>query len=379
MRVLQISSDFANQRLYDLLVSTMAGLGISQVVYVPVRRQEEMNRNINPNLVNVEYQYSFILNKLDRINYFGKIKKTSNDLIDKVDLSSIRISHAHFLFSDGGIALALKKNFGIPYIVAVRNTDLNVFFKYLVHLRGVGVKILQNAEKVIFLSGDYRNRLLSTYVPKGLRTQIFAKSVVIPNGVDDFWLTNRCFRNDCGLKRNFLYVGNFSKNKNVDILIRSIVNMSKIGKDVHLTLVGGGGNDENRIIKLCESHADLISYKGKVLDKEKLMSIYRSCNIFVMASSHETFGLVYIEAMSQGLPIIYTLNEGISGYFEEGDVGYGVIARNSREIIEKSDEIFKDWVRFSQNAVRYSADFSWERIGQQYLNIYQSSSVVRDE
>src|SRR5690606_20846250 len=111
MRVLQISSDFANQRLYDLLVSTMAGLGISQVVYVPVRRQEEMNRNINPNLVNVEYQYSFILNKLDRINYFGKIKKTSNDLIDKVDLSSIRISHAHFLFSDGGIALALKKNF----------------------------------------------------------------------------------------------------------------------------------------------------------------------------------------------------------------------------------------------------------------------------
>jgi glycosyltransferase involved in cell wall biosynthesis len=60
------------------------------------------------------------------------------------------------------------------------------------------------------------------------------------------------------------------------------------------------------------------------MPKEKLLNNYRNSDIFIMPSYNETFGLVYIEAMSQGLPIIYTQNEGVDGYFKEGSVGYSV-------------------------------------------------------
>ena len=45
-----------------------------------------------------------------------------------------------------------------------------------------------------------------------------------------------------------------------------------------------------------------------------------------MPSRYETFGLVYGEAMSQGLPIIYSKGQGVDGYFKEGTVGYGVVS-----------------------------------------------------
>ena len=54
-----------------------------------------------------------------------------------------------------------------------------------------------------------------------------------------------------------------------------------------------------------------------------------------MPSFPETFGLVYVEAMSQGLPIIYTKGQGIDGYFEDGKVGYPVNTKDSNDIVKK--------------------------------------------
>ena len=54
--------------------------------------------------------------------------------------------------------------------------------------------------------------------------------------------------------------------------------------------------------------------------------------IFAMPSFNETFGLVYIEALSQNLPILYTKSEGIYKYFEEGHFGIGVEPSNIASI-----------------------------------------------
>ena len=67
--------------------------------------------------------------------------------------------HAYTLFTDGNCARALSKKYGIPYGVAVRNTDVNNFFKMMPHLRGRGIKIMLGAKAVFFLSEAYREQV----------------------------------------------------------------------------------------------------------------------------------------------------------------------------------------------------------------------------
>ena len=67
-----------------------------------------------------------------------------------------------------------------------------------------------------------------------------------------------------------------------------------------------------------------------------------------MPSFHETFGLVYIEAMSQGLPIIYTKGEGIDGYFKEATVGYSVNPKDVKNIVKKIEMIIHNYNKISK-------------------------------
>src|SRR5690606_32772754 len=78
------------------------------------------------------------------IHAIQKSKKQGNN----IDFSEIKMIHAHTWYSDGGVAYLLSKKYNIPYITAVRNTDLNVHYKYLLHHRKFGKEILKNANKV---------------------------------------------------------------------------------------------------------------------------------------------------------------------------------------------------------------------------------------
>ncbi|KUO49310.1 MAG: hypothetical protein APF76_16030 [Desulfitibacter sp. BRH_c19] len=86
--------------------------------------------------------------------------KIFKDAVRQYRINDYSVVHAHSLFSNGYIALNLKRKFGKPYIVAVRNTDVNIFFKYMIHLRRLGVQILENADRIIFLSKAYRDKVM---------------------------------------------------------------------------------------------------------------------------------------------------------------------------------------------------------------------------
>ncbi|GAF71811.1 unnamed protein product, partial [marine sediment metagenome] len=99
---------------------------------------------------------------------------------------------------------------------------------------------------------------------------------------------------------------------------------------------------------------------------------YRESDIFIMPSQKETFGLVYGEAMSQGLPIIYSKGQGIDGYFKEGKVGYSVNPNDTNDIIKKIELILENYHNISKNCHDMVEKFSWENIARTYHNIYMS-------
>lgn len=323
---------------------------------------------------NTNFIYSKIFNDIDRLFYTHKINKILHDIRNKVDLNDINLVHAHTLFSMGGIALKLKIEKNIDYIVAVRNTDVNLFFKYMLHTRKIGINIVKEAKKIIFISPVYKEFVINRYVPYELRDCIEKKSVIIPNGVTPFWLQNKYVKSGYKNKNqiNLIYVGDFSKNKNIDTSIKVARKLKEFGYNVNFTIVGDGGNNECNIKKLAKINKDIVEICGRMDDRKKLLNIHRKSDIFIMPSFHETFGLVYVEAMSQGLPIIYTKEQGIDGYFEDGKVGYSVDPKDVNDIVKKIEMIIHNYNKILKNCHNLVGNFSWDKIAKIYHDTYTS-------
>lgn len=279
------------------------------------------------------------------------------------------MSHAHSLMSNGYISYRLKQDYSIPYIVAVRNTDIFTFFRLMPHLIPLGRKIMNDAYKIIFISPKYKDYMLSRYIkPKDLES-IDKKSIVISNGIDGLFLE------DYEPKDNLIedtirliFVGRVDdSNKNVRTLVKACDFLLSKGHKLKLTLVG---RLEKDIYKKFILNRDYIEYLG-TQDVLGVRSSLRNSDIFVMPSKHETFGLVYAEAMSQGLPVIYTKNQGFDGYYPEGQVGYHVVHNDSKQIADKILKIVDNYNTMSKNAIIGSKRFNWDSISDEYIMIYK--------
>ena len=135
--------------MYRELVISLDRINVEQLIYVPLRKDKEYSESINDELRNANFIYSTVFNNVDRLFYTQKINKIFCDIKNKVDFKNIDLVHAHFLFSMGGIALKLKKEKNIDYVVSVRNSDVNVFFKNIFYLRRIGIQIMKEAKKIV--------------------------------------------------------------------------------------------------------------------------------------------------------------------------------------------------------------------------------------
>ncbi|MBN1552983.1 glycosyltransferase family 4 protein, partial [bacterium] len=251
------------------------------------------------------------------------------------------------------------------------------FFKKMIHLRKIGIRILENASRVIFLSSAYQNEVIEKMIPERLREKIRNQSVVIPNGIDNFWFENIGSPKTIEGKKEIrlLYVGEISKNKNVQATIRAMEQLDNIESALSYTLTAVGKiKDRNLYAHLiASSHFSYIEPQKK----EKLIRIYRDHDIFVMPSIHETFGLVYAEAMSQGLPVVYTRGQGFDGQFDDGDVGYAVDCFNEEEIGNSIRKVINKYTGISSHCIFNIERFSWECISKNYANLY--NGVIKEK
>ena len=165
-----------------------------------------------------------------------------------------------------------------------------------------------------------------------------------------------------------IFVGKISRRKNLEATIAACKILIDKGKRVELNVVGPiVDRDYEPIMK----DAQFVKYHG-VCNKEQILEYLRKSDVFVMPSHTETFGLVYLEAMTQGLPVIYTRGQGFDGQFPEGSIGCSVNDKSPEEIAEKIISIIADYPRLSRNATMYSSECSWGRSVRRFMEIYQT-------
>ncbi|WP_411738687.1 glycosyltransferase family 4 protein [Peribacillus sp. S4] len=374
MRILHICSYYIGNKLYMNLIKQLSFKGINQEVFIPVKDKNYIGKNQLPQGYNtVNYCYRNILKKYDRFLLYNKVNKQMKEIEKSLLINrEIDFVHAHTLFSDGGTAYKLYKKYGINYIVNVRNTDINVFYKYGLHLRPFIQKVLLNARAVVFISHAYKEKML-TLLPSNVVSKIQSKCYVIPNGIDDHWHENAVTKSKKGNLNdiNLLFIGSIDKNKNLSTVISACSKLQKEGYKVSLNVIGSGPlEDECRQLnKKLGIEKDII-FHGYLQSKEHISSIMDKCDIFVMPSFIETFGLVYIEAMSSGLPVIYSKGQGIDGFFNEGEVGFSVDPNNHESIVESIEKIMMRYNEISVNCYKNSREFNWDDISKKYLDFY---------
>lgn len=209
------------------------------------------------------------------------------------------IIHAHNFLYAGFIAEGIKKKYNIPFIVTEHSSR---------YARGV---ISHNLN--ISISQCARNALSTTAVSsafaKFLQKKIKGIFIeVLPNIVDSNFLTARMKEK---VKNKFVYlnIASLDSNKNQQLLINSFAKISK-NKTLILKIVGEGVllEDLKGLTKKLDIENNVL-FLG-LLTQDKVIAEMSKADCFVLSSDYETFGVVLIEAMACGLPLIATKSGG---------------------------------------------------------------------
>lgn len=329
------------------------------IFFIPVHKHFEEKK-----IKEVDIDYVFT--KFDRKVFFTKVFKVVR-LFYKKKFNSFDYLHAHTLMSDGIptfiISLLKRKKF----VVSIRNTDTSIFIERSVLFRVIGKIILKRASLVFFISPSLKRKIQSIY-PEITDSKFH----LLPNGLDPFWLSlpdsNRKLPAGFPNIVRLLFVGEIIPRKNIDILLRFLQTFTD--RKYILTVVGRNTSQlDFEQVSSNIKNGNTIVYTGEIQDKIELNKIYERNDIFVLLSHAETFGVAYIEALSRGLPIIYSRNEGLDGFFEEGYVGYRSAQSDIMQLKDNIEKIIQNYTWISSNTANVKPLFSWDKIIGNYLKL----------
>jgi glycosyltransferase involved in cell wall biosynthesis len=208
---------------------------------------------------------------------------------------------------------------------------------------------------------------LLKYFNNEMKNIIEGKSIIIPNWLDNKWFLS----NQKSILPNspfkILFVGELNRNKNILKTISAIRQIRKTGYNIILGIVGEGPKFE----KIKSMKEKWIICYGKIDDENELINIYDNYNCLLVPSKRETFGMVYIEAMSRGLPIIYSRYQGIDGFFKNGEVGYSTDPNNINAIAESIKNVIRNYDWLSANVKEKAKQFNCGYVISNLYSVYQ--------
>lgn len=181
------------------------------------------------------------------------------------------------------------------------------------------------------------------------------------------------------VRPQLLYVGKIEERRNVYFLIEVFRKLRQNTPELQLVLVGNGEREYKEAflneIKKELANGDII-YKEKVQQKE-LPEIYGKAEVFLFTSNYEIFGMVLLEAMYFGLPVVSSMNGGASMLIEDGKNGYVIETFDLETWTQKLEDILRDRdkrARMGECArEKILRNFTWERIAEKFEAVYRQA------
>lgn len=367
MNILYLCTGYHRAMIYRDSMNMLESLGHNTLAFNAVAKGTKIDDKYIP-IMDEKVVHEECFNRYDRYIFFPKQYKIYKRLLKKIDIYQYDVIHSHMLMNGGFVANRIKRKKSIPYVVTVRNTDMNIYLKIPV-LVPLARKIANDANAIMFLSKTYKEQFLNGVFgnSEDAKKIIENKIYIIPNGLEDFWLKNVGEAKTLnGKVVRLICVGKIDYNKNMRSILKAITLLKRNGVKTNLTIVGQVVDSDVFEILRAQDDVELIPFQTK----EKLINYYRRSDIFVMPSFTESFGRVYAEAMTQGVPVTYTRGQGFDGFFEEGEVGYSVDSHNSATIADAIIRIIDNYNEISRNCINNCRRFDWAIIAKDLEKMY---------
>lgn len=214
------------------------------------------------------------------------------------------------------------------------------------------------------------------------------KAAVIPTGLvlQDFKKDkNNTFKQDHGIGEDtdlLLYVGRVAFEKNIEFLIDMFEQVSERRPGAKL-LIAGEGPALHKLKARARSMGleEEILFVGYLERKKELIDCYQSSRLFVFASETETQGLVLLEAMACGLPVVSTASMGTEDVLKNGN-GCVIAAPSVRDFSEKVISLLDDRQStraLSQKAIEYVQQWTTDAKAAEMLDFYEEITVAHKQ
>lgn len=199
---------------------------------------------------------------------------------------------------------------------------------------------------------------------------------IIPNGiqVDDFTNAEPFPHLQDGMI-NLLFLGRLEKRKGLKYLLSAYSKLKWEWPNLRLLVAGPGKPDADSSRILSERNLQDVVFLGRISDEDKAR-YYKSADIFCSpATGRESFGIVLLEAMAAGTPVVATSIEGYSSVIADGEDGLLVPPKNDQALADAITRLLEDKAlaeRLRANGYKKAEDFRWERVAGDVLDYYES-------
>lgn len=175
-------------------------------------------------------------------------------------------------------------------------------------------------------------------------------------------------------KTNILFVGRLDKRKGIEYLLKAYRRLVKVEREIRLIIVGDGSQKKKAVNYVKKERLKEVFFLGTVLNQE-LPAYYASADIFCSPATHgESFGVVLLEAMATGLPVVAFDNQGYRSLLPKHAQGFLVFNKNSPALAQALLVLIKDAKlrkELGQKNHDYARVFSWKSVGEKILKFYQ--------
>ena len=325
------------------------------------------------------------------------ISEFTDNIIKFADNKQIKydLIFSHYWLS-GLAALKLKEKWRIPVVHMYHTLALlknqNAHFRKDVDgaYRIEGEKqVLSEIDRLIVATPDEKEKLIALYSANADTMEI------IPPGVDltrFYPIPIEEAKEFIGIpkeERMILFVGRIEPLKGVDTLIKAIAQLQQadvLSKCPHYLYVIGGDPDADvnemntemqrlQKLRIDLGVKDLVIFLGKK-DQDVLQYYYSSAEMLVMPSNYESFGMVALESMACGTPVIATQVGGLQHLVQDKETGFIIPNDNPDALEEKITQLLcKEGMKqeLGENSILYAKSFSWDVITKKVIETFDET------
>jgi teichuronic acid biosynthesis glycosyltransferase TuaC len=279
--------------------------------------------------------------------------------------------HADVALPDGYASMKLSKELKVPFVVTIHGHDFYGTINKNSKCRRALNEVLSHTNKIITVSNELKNIGIKNF-------KINNKTAVIGNGIPLMKIINNNQRNwqeKVNKKITLLSVSYLIKRKAIDYNLRAFSKLSRKYPNLKYIIVGDGIERKN-----LEFLSEELGISNKVeflgmLSHDDVMRYMAKADIFSLPSWNEAFGVVYIEAMAHGKPVIGCKGEGIEDFVEDGKTGLLVKLKDVDSLTQAIDYLLSnpDEAKAMGERARKMVleNYTWEKNAVKTISLYQ--------